>query len=188
MKIVSLKNAIGYVEQYIKFSMKETEYYNSNKRTKSDIIELIDYCINNNILKEYLIKHSREVINMIENYFTEERRIQSIVNDEVNKAINEEQQKHKIELEKEQQQRKIEKQKYKMELEKEQQQHKIELNKEQQKYQIEQQKLKIELREQREKNIIDLAEKLKMSPEEIANFTESSVDYINEVLDKNKHS
>ena len=38
------------------------------------------------------------MLDLFENYFTEERRIQSIINEEVNKAINEEQQKHKIKL------------------------------------------------------------------------------------------
>ena len=38
------------------------------------------------------------MLDLFENYFTEERRIQSIINEEVNEAINEEQQKHKIKL------------------------------------------------------------------------------------------
>ncbi len=75
------------------------------------------------------------MLDLFENYFTEERRIQSIINEEVNKAINEEQQKHKIKL-----------------------------------------------KELRDKYIIDLATELKMSPEEIAKFTETSIDLVNKVL------
>ena len=59
----------------------------------------------------------------------------TIINEEVNKAINEEQQKHKIKL-----------------------------------------------KELRDKYIIDLATELKMSPEEIAKFNETSIDLVNKVL------
>ena len=71
MKVTTLENAKGLVKQYIEFSQLEKEYYANEKTTKKDVTELIDYCIENNILKSYLLEHKKEVSNMIENFFTE---------------------------------------------------------------------------------------------------------------------
>lgn len=65
IKVITLKNAGKIVKEYIKFSKVLDKNNKQFGYTKKSIITTVDYCIEHNILKDYLLEHKKEVYNIM---------------------------------------------------------------------------------------------------------------------------
>ena len=62
------------MSQYIKFTELFNLFIHDDPYFNNDITKFYEYCIEHNILREYLINHRNEVFSMLRDFYTEEMR------------------------------------------------------------------------------------------------------------------
>ena len=71
VKVITLENASSVVKEYIRFTKifdKNNKKYGYNKKS---IITTVDYCIQHDILKDYLTEHQKEVYNIMTSLYNQ---------------------------------------------------------------------------------------------------------------------
>ena len=77
-KIFSKKNIVS---EYIKFADISTKYEKEYGRSKETAIKVIDECINEDILKEFMVEHKKEVIGIMDVLYDENVVMESYENE-----------------------------------------------------------------------------------------------------------
>lgn len=76
------------ITQYCKFTNIYAEQFNIHKRTLRTIKETIRICIEQDILKDYLLSHEKDVITMLECLFDQETVFNNFLNTKIYEAEN----------------------------------------------------------------------------------------------------
>lgn len=82
-----LMKACKALDEYSLFIAKVKELKQLEKSSKDAIIKAVDYCIDNNILKECLLKNKSEVIDMVLTEYDEEKTMSALKKQYLNQGI-----------------------------------------------------------------------------------------------------
>ena len=72
VKIIYQSGNDNILDQYIKFTKISDEQVKLKGRSRETAAEIIDICVENNILKEFLLSRKKEVIDMLDVLFDQE--------------------------------------------------------------------------------------------------------------------
>ena len=72
VKVITLNNSSNVLKEYIMFTKVLDDNNKKLGYTKDSIVETINYCVNHNILKEYLNEYKKEVYNIMISLYDQE--------------------------------------------------------------------------------------------------------------------